>query len=54
MIALTNFATFGTLAAFARIGILVPQQMSLVGFDDYAWMCVSVRSSACSEAEGGR
>ena len=38
MIALTNFATFGALAAFARIGILVPQQVSLVGFDDYAWM----------------
>jgi DNA-binding LacI/PurR family transcriptional regulator len=38
MIALTNFATFGALAAFARIGVRVPEQVSLVGFDDYAWM----------------
>jgi DNA-binding LacI/PurR family transcriptional regulator len=44
MIALTNFATFGALAAFARVGILVPQQMSLVGFDDYAWMCAAAPS----------
>ena len=44
MIALTNFATFGMLAAFARIGIQVPEQVSLVGFDDYSWMSAAAPS----------
>ncbi len=38
IIALTNFATLGVLAALSRLGIRVPDDVSLVGFDDYAWM----------------
>ena len=37
-IAVSNYATLGLLAAFNRFGTLVPDDISLVGFDDYAWM----------------
>jgi LacI family transcriptional regulator len=37
-IALTNFTTLALLAAFTRSGVRVPDDVSLVGFDDYAWM----------------
>ena len=38
VIALTNFATLGVLAALRDIGLTVPRDVSLVGYDDYAWM----------------
>ena len=38
ILALTNFTTLGVLAALAERQIAIPQQVSLVGFDDYAWM----------------
>lgn len=38
IIALTNFTTIGVIAALAGAGIRVPNDMSLVGFDDYIWM----------------
>lgn len=38
ILALTNFTTLGVLAALAERGIRIPQQISLIGFDDYAWM----------------
>lgn len=38
ILALTNFATLGVLAALSRLAIRVPDDVSLVGFDDYAWM----------------
>lgn len=37
-IAVSNYATLALLAAFNRFGTLVPDDISLVGFDDYAWM----------------
>jgi LacI family transcriptional regulator, galactose operon repressor len=37
-IALTNFATTALLAAFTGLKARVPEDISLVGFDDYAWM----------------
>ncbi len=36
--ALTNVATLGVVAALSRLSIRVPADVSLVGFDDYAWM----------------
>lgn len=41
IIALTNFATLGVLAALAEEGLDVPGDVSLIGFDDYAWMRVA-------------
>jgi LacI family transcriptional regulator len=38
ILALTNFTTLGALAALAERNIAIPRQISLVGFDDYAWM----------------
>ena len=38
IIALTNFTTIGVIAALAGAGIQIPNDMSLVGFDDYIWM----------------
>ncbi|SNB78839.1 transcriptional regulator, LacI family [Arboricoccus pini] len=38
IIALTNFATLGALASLARFSVSIPGEVSLVGFDDYAWM----------------
>lgn len=35
---LTNVTTLSALSAVARQQIDIPQQISLVGFDDYAWM----------------
>lgn len=44
VIALTNFATMAVLATFAKNRIGVPEDISLVGFDDYAWMSASTPS----------
>lgn len=44
VLALTNFATLGVIAAFGRLGVAIPDDVSLVGFDDYAWMGVSTPS----------
>lgn len=41
VIALTNFATMAVLATFSKNQINVPADVSLVGFDDYAWMAAS-------------
>jgi hypothetical protein len=41
VIALTNTATLQALAALTRAGLSVPDEMSLVGFDDYPWMQVA-------------
>ncbi|MCX5580103.1 LacI family DNA-binding transcriptional regulator [Kaistia terrae] len=38
ILALTNFTTLGVLAALAERQIAIPQSISLIGFDDYAWM----------------
>ncbi len=38
VIAMTNVTTLAALTAFAQVGIDVPAEVSLVGFDDYAWM----------------
>ncbi|MCX5571234.1 LacI family DNA-binding transcriptional regulator [Kaistia nematophila] len=38
ILALTNFTTLGALAALADRQIAVPRPISLIGFDDYAWM----------------
>ncbi|BCP55004.1 LacI family transcriptional regulator [Kaistia sp. 32K] len=38
ILALTNFTTLGALSALAERGITIPGSISLVGFDDYAWM----------------
>ena len=35
---LTNVTTLSALAALARQGLDIPEQVSLVGFDDYTWM----------------
>lgn len=37
-IAVSNYTTLALLAAFARFGTRVPDDVSLIGFDDYAWM----------------
>ncbi len=36
--ALTNFTTLNVLATMAERGLRVPQDISLIGFDDYVWM----------------
>lgn len=41
VIALTNFTTLQLLGGLARIGLRVPRDISLVGFDDTAWMNVA-------------
>lgn len=41
IVALTNFATLGVLAALGDQGLDVPGDISLIGFDDYAWMRVA-------------
>lgn len=38
ILALTNFTTLGVLATLADRRLAIPQQVSLIGFDDYAWM----------------
>jgi DNA-binding LacI/PurR family transcriptional regulator len=38
IIALTNFGTLGVMAALSQRSIRIPDQVSLVGFDDYIWM----------------
>ena len=38
VLALTNFTTLGALAVLAERGLRVPEQVSLIGFDDYSWM----------------
>jgi LacI family transcriptional regulator len=37
-IAVSNYTTMALLAAFTHFGTRVPEDISLVGFDDYAWM----------------
>lgn len=37
-IALTNFATLGILASAHKTGLSVPDDISVMGFDDYSWM----------------
>ena len=37
-IAVSNYTTLALLAAFARFGMRIPDDISLIGFDDYAWM----------------
>ena len=37
-LALTSFATLGVLGALQKRGLRVPQDVSVVGFDDYSWM----------------
>lgn len=41
IVALTNTATLQVLAALSRTERSVPANVSLVGFDDYAWMAVA-------------
>ena len=36
--ALTNFTTLSVLTTLAERGLRMPRDMSLIGFDDYAWM----------------
>ena len=36
--ALTNFTTLSVLTSLAERGLRMPRDMSLIGFDDYAWM----------------
>jgi LacI family transcriptional regulator len=38
VVALTNYTTTALLAAFTGMGARLPDDVSLVGFDDYAWM----------------
>lgn len=44
VVALTNVTTLAVLAALAGRRVDVPEQVSLIGFDDYAWM--SARKTA--------
>jgi LacI family transcriptional regulator len=44
VLALTNVTTLGVLSALAATRIEVPEQVSIIGFDDYAWM--SARKTA--------
>jgi DNA-binding LacI/PurR family transcriptional regulator len=41
IVALTNFATMGVMSVLSQLSLLVPDRISLVGFDDYTWMAVS-------------
>jgi DNA-binding LacI/PurR family transcriptional regulator len=41
VIALTNFATMGVIASLKRLGVVAPDDISLIGFDDYTWMQVA-------------
>lgn len=41
IVALMNTTTLQILAALHRIGLTVPEDVSLVGFDDYSWMPVA-------------
>jgi LacI family transcriptional regulator len=38
ILALTNFTTLSVLTTFAERGLRMPHDISLIGFDDYAWM----------------
>ena len=38
LLALTAFATLGILTSLQRRGLRIPQDISVVGFDDYSWM----------------
>jgi LacI family transcriptional regulator len=38
ILALTNFTTLTALATIAEHGLRIPRDVSLIGFDDYAWM----------------
>ncbi len=38
VLALTNFTTLTVLMAAAERGLHIPEDLSLIGFDDYAWM----------------
>ncbi|ODT66776.1 MAG: hypothetical protein ABS75_24585 [Pelagibacterium sp. SCN 63-23] len=38
LVAMTNVTTLAALSALARRGLDIPDAMSLIGFDDYAWM----------------
>lgn len=38
-LALTNVATLGILATLQSHAVAIPAAVSVVGFDDYAWMC---------------
>ena len=40
-LAVTNFVTMGILAHLARVGLSVPGDISLVGYDDFPWMQAS-------------
>jgi DNA-binding LacI/PurR family transcriptional regulator len=44
VIALTNFATMGVISSLKRLGIVAPDDISLIGFDDYTWMQVATPS----------
>ncbi|WP_407051179.1 LacI family DNA-binding transcriptional regulator [Methyloraptor flagellatus] len=41
VVALTNFATMGAIACLNRLDFAVPDDISVLGFDDYAWMRIS-------------
>lgn len=41
VLTLFNIATLETLRAVHRLGLTIPDDMSVVGFDDYAWMEVT-------------
>ncbi len=38
---LTNLATYGSFSVLKERGILIPDEMALLGFDDYDWMTVT-------------
>ncbi|WP_323013493.1 LacI family DNA-binding transcriptional regulator [Devosia sp.] len=38
LVGMTNVTTLAALSALARKGLEIPDAMSLIGFDDYAWM----------------
>src|SRR5262249_55927364 len=39
ILALTNSTTLTALTTIAERGLRLPRDISLIGFDDYAWMC---------------